>query len=536
MQGGIPLNRILSLLLSAALLLGCFAGCAAEDTPYIPTGNALAAEDADVDATLPDENTEPQVLSLAYYPERSLNPYLCSDYTNRVLLSLMYQGLFAVNRSYEAVPILCDTYRASESLKTYTFYLAADAKFSDGSKVTVEDVVASYTAAKENGYYSGRFTHVREVTPSDDGGVTFSLSAALEDLPLLLDFPIVKAAQVAEDHPLGTGPYIFEDGLTGAQLRRNHAWWCSTTAAGLVVTAESIPLVAVESAINIRDEFEFADVELVLADPCADTYADFRCDYELWDCDSDIMLFLGCNVAYSQEDVFEDETFRSKLTYAIDREALVEDYYRNFAMATSIPVSPRSPHYSASLSAKYDYDPVQLINVVHSMPDTEEPLRLLVNRDDSLRLRAARAIAEMLGECGLEVQLKERSTREFNADIYNGSYDLYLGTTKLSANMDLSPFFKPYGNIARNGTSNALLYDLCLDALENSGNYYPLHKAVAEDGRIIPILFCSYAVYATRGLLTDLQPARDNVFYYTLGRTDSDALIPIDYNAENSVG
>ena len=48
--------------------------------------------------------------------------------------------------------------------------------------------------------------------------------------------------------------------------------------------------------------------------------------------------------------------------------------------------------------------------------------------------------------------------------------------------------------------------------------------------RSLAILFCNYAVYATRGLLTELQPARDNVFFYTLGRTDEDAQIPIDYS------
>ena len=56
---------------------------------------------------------------------------------------------------------------------------------------------------------------------------------------------------------------------------------------------------------------------------------------------------------------------------------------------------------------------------------------------------------------------------------------------------------------------------------------------MADDGRIIPILFCNYAVYATRGLLTELQPARDNVFFSTLGRTDEDAQIPIDYSDDD---
>jgi hypothetical protein len=46
-----------------------------------------------------------------------------------------------------------------------------------------------------------------------------------------------------------------------------------------------------------------------------------------------------------------------------------------------------------------------------------------------------------------------------------------------------------------------------------------------EDGYLCPILFRSYAVYASRCLLTDLQPARDNVFCYSIGKTLEDAYV-----------
>ena len=135
----------------------------------------------------------------------------------------------------------------------------------------------------------------------------------------------------------------------------------------------------------------------------------------------------------------------------------------------------------------------------------------------------------MLTECGLETVTVEQETAVYLRDIRIGKYDLYLGQTRLSTNMDLTPFFHPYGNISRNGVADSVIYDLCLDALENSGNFYNLHKAAADDGSIVPILFGSYAVYATRGLVTNLSPSRDCVFFYTLGRTDADALIPLDY-------
>ena len=85
--------------------------------------------------------------------------------------------------------------------------------------------------------------------------------------------------------------------------------------------------------------------------------------------------------------------------------------------------------------------------------------------------------------------------------------------------MDLSTFYGPLGSLHYNGTDDAATYSLCKDALANSGNYYNLHQRVMEDARIIPLLFHRYNVYADRGLVTDLTPSRDNVFFYTLNKT-----------------
>lgn len=525
------MKRLLILLLSLCMVLSAFSGCAAENNPYVPTGDALIYDDEDLNKLDADENAEPQEFSLAYYPDRSLNPIYSTDYTNRTILSLVYQGLFSVGNDYQAVPILCDRYEVSSNYKIYTVYLREDAKFSDGTAVTVDDVLASYEAARQSKYYKGRFGHITDVSGSGST-IVFTLDVEMENLLLLLDIPIVKASEVEAPSPLGSGPYMLEKTFTGAHLRRNAGWWCSSP--DLVVTAEAIPLVACDSPTAIRDQFEFEDVGLVCADPCSDSYADFRCDYEVWDCESGVFLFLAVNVRYSE--FFEKNSkIISCLTYGIDRDTLVEDNYRGFAQAVTLAASPNSPYYSNGLASKYTYDPVVLVNAVNNAKRPEEPLNLLVNRDDSLRLRTARDIARMLTDCGLETVTVEKNSSDFQKFILAGNYDMYLGQTRLSPNMDLSAFFRPWGAMSYNGISDESLYSLCMDALENSGNFYSLHQAVANDGRITPILFCNYAVYAERGLLTELEPARNNVFYYTLGRNEADALIPIDYDSTGEV-
>lgn len=523
------MKQKIALLLCLSLLLSLLTGCGSTEEAYVPTGDALVMEGQEPPAK--EDNSAPQELTLAYYADRSMNPIQSTDYTNRALFSLIYQGLFSGDSNYNAVPILCKSYQASADLKTFTFYIE-NATFSDGTPVTIDDVLASYEAAKDNKNYVGRFTHVREMVITEDGGIRFSLATPYENFPLLLDIPIMKASQVEHEAPLGTGPYVFEQSLAGAHLRKNPNWWCKSD--DLVVTADVINLIEAKNPSHIRDEFEFRDVGVVCANPCAATYADYRCDLELWDCDTGIMVYLGFNINYSQEDIFEESDLRSAFTYAIDREAINEKFYNGHAKVATLPAEPGTPYYSTTLADKYKYDSLRFIQVLSRTKRTDEPLRLLVNSDDSIRLSLANDIAQTLTDYGLPTEVKSYPTNAY-IEVYRASnYDLYLGQVKLSANMDLSEFFRPYGDLARNGVSDPATYSRCQDALANRGNYYNLHQQVMDEGRICPILFHSYSIYATRGLVTNLKPSRDNVYFYSLGKTLAGIQIETDYSQENA--
>lgn len=514
------MKKTIAILLSSLLLAGMLSGCNTESEPYTPTGAGLTwDEDYTGPVITPEKEESVQALKLAYYPDRSMNPYSCTDFTNRALFTLLYQSLFAVDRSYNIEPQLCKNYRVSQDMKTYTFYIA-NATFADGMALTAADVVASLLAAKESVYYSGRFNHITGIRVSDDGGITVTTDTPMEELPLILDIPILKQTELQAPTPMGTGPYYLDASTQSPVLRRNTKWWCDTE---LVVTAPAITLMPAQSAAGIRDAFEFEGLSLVCADPGSDRYADYRCDYELWDCESGIFLYLSCNM---DSEVFSDETVRSALTFAIDRDTLADSYYRGFARSVTLPASPQSPYYSSNLASKYVYDGGEKFNkAVLDASKTKAEIVLLVNKDDTLRLRVARDIAKMLEAGGLKVTLSEKSTANCEKALKKKEFDLYLGQTKLSPNMDLSAFFAGKGALSFGSISDVALNTLCAEALANHGNYYTLHKRVADDGRVCPILFRSYAVYATRGLLTGLTPSRDSVFYYSLGRTMENALI-----------
>lgn len=508
------MKKLLGMILVFALAFS-MAACS-RGGEYVPTGDALAPEEGEeTPPTSPSGEDGVQDLTLTYYPDVSMNPFVCTDYTNRALFSLIYQSLFVTNRDYQVEPQLCKTYSVSEDMLRYTFTIEK-ATFSDGTPLVMADVLASLQAAKESDYYKGRFTHISGMEISGDT-LVITLDTPMEDLPILLDIPILKADQLDLEQPLGTGPYI----LNKAQscLERRTDWWCQSD---LIVTASAIALIPAESTTQIRDSFQFESLDLVCADPGSDSYADYRCDYELWDCENGIFLYLACN---SSNPVLSIPEVRSALTFAIDRDKIVDTYYRGFARSATLPASPQFPYYSQSLADQYAFDEAKFAQAIANAGQVGQSVKILVNSSDSLRVRVAKEIAQMLTNGGLNATVRELPHQQYLDALYYRDFDLYLGQTKLSPNMDLSAFFHTYGALSYGGVNNTATYALCLDALENHGNYYTLHQNVMDNGYITPILFRSYAVYATRGLLTDLTPARDNVFYYSLGKNMTQALV-----------
>ncbi len=506
------MKRLICLMLCLMLLCGCSAD---RESPYVPTGDGLSP---DVPDRPQGSAVTEQKISLAYNPNHTLSPFKATDITNRTLFSLLYQGLFAVDEHYVANPVLCKSYTVSRDMKTYTFYLA-EASFSDGEPVTATDVAASLKAASTSAYYGGRFSYVEEITAKEDA-LVITLSTPYENLPLLLDIPIVPKGQVEKERPLGSGPYVYEEYEGALRLRRRTDWWCS---ANLPVNGKIITLVQGSSTSQLRDAFEFSGLGMVCIDPGSEGYVDFHSDYELWDCETGVFVYLACN---DDSSLFSSKKLRQALSCAINRDDLVETFYRGFGYSTYLPVSPNAPSYSQVLVKDLNYNPEKFTAALASM-EGEKTIVFLVNKDDHIRLRVARHIAAGLEQSGLKVTLSELATADYVAALEKGEFDLYLGQTKLSANMDLSAFFAKDGSLSFGDMDDAVTYDLCQEALANSGNYYTLYKEILDDGMLCPLLFRSSAIFVQRGMLTDLFAARDNVFYYDFG-TNPDSIKTIE--------
>lgn len=123
--------------------------------------------------------------------------------------------------------------------KSVTFRLRPEAKFSDGSAVTAEDVAFSFDTLKAKGHPSYRIM-MRDVTKAevlDPHTIRFEFTGELtRDLPTIVaGLPVLSKAyytkhefdQTTLEAPLGSGPYLIADFRPGAQItykRRDDYW------------------------------------------------------------------------------------------------------------------------------------------------------------------------------------------------------------------------------------------------------------------------------------------------------------------------
>lgn len=499
------MKKILLLLLALTLLTSCTLSQEIEETI------ALAPELDDAIEETTQAEDEVQKLSNFTLPVMTgteTNPLTCEATVNRALISLLYESLFVVNDKFEAEPVLCESFTVSADLTSYTFKLLPDVKFSDGSPMTNEDVVASISAARSSKYYRGRLARVSYCVAQQDGTVLVQLDSAYENFALMLDVPILKASEVEELQPKGTGPYY----LSGNQLLPSKYWWGETP----VLDAQRITLKTCQSSDELRDEFQFGDLDMVYCDPNASGSTGYRCDYEIWEMPSTVMQYLSFNTTSGY---FAYGELRRAATYAIDRETIVMDCYNSLAQAASLPCSPSSQLYDESLAAQYAYAPEKFAEAADGLGVRTSSLfvgyqgTLLVCNEEPARVKTAELIAQALQDAGLNIVVNAVPMDSFMTALGEKNYDLYLGEVRLTSDFCLRQFFTDSGYLQYGGIASDTLVSMCLAAHENSGNYYDLCQKVMDTGALCPISFKSYAVYVKRGKLTDLAPSVDCVFH-----------------------
>nr|WP_246139443.1 ABC transporter substrate-binding protein [Phaeobacter marinintestinus] len=171
----------------------------------------------------------------------SLNPFVSKGTVPWQWRFWGYESLMGRSRdeAFTLYGLLAESVDIPPDRSWAEFTLRDDARFWDGSPVTVEDVIWSYETLGTEGHlrYRGLWNQIKAITQTGERSVRIDFDSDNRELALIAALrPILKKAQwegrsFAEsslpDVPMGTGPYMVDsfDPGRSVSLKRNPDYW-----------------------------------------------------------------------------------------------------------------------------------------------------------------------------------------------------------------------------------------------------------------------------------------------------------------------
>jgi peptide/nickel transport system substrate-binding protein len=260
------------------------------------------------------------------------------------------------------LPDLASSWTIAPNGLTYTFHLRPDAKFSNGSPVTADDVVYSITRSRAfAGGWGFLLTAVKSISAADAHTVVITLSEP--HAPLLADLAMYAYSVVPESlvkaqgaaffqHPVGSGPFMVTSFSPDSEvdLSANPHFYGTKPK----IKKVRIVIVPNDNTRVLMLESKKADV---IENPPGNLVNQIDKTPGL-----SVQLFPSTRVDFVQLDEhfkpFKNVLVRQAINYAINRSAIVKLAYQGHAVAGASFLPYKMQYYDSSISP-YPYDPAK---------------------------------------------------------------------------------------------------------------------------------------------------------------------------------
>ncbi len=456
---------------------------------------------------------EPQVLTsfaLPYLSGETADPITCADGAQRTLSTLLYEGLFTLDPAFRPQPMLADTWSCDDTCRIYTITLRRNVHFSDGSDLTGRDVVYSLKRAMASERYGARLADVSSVS-ADGNTITIKLKTGNASFITRLDIPIIKNATGSRTFPIGTGPYYYRNDDTGIHLARHENWWQHRP-----MPLQRVELVKCKDSDTMSYAFYAREIQLLMCDLTATDTSNVYGSGSYTDAATTTMHYIGINTGSR---AVKNPAVRRALQLGVDRQGCIDAFFLGHAQAAQSPLSPASDLYPHSLDVPYSPDNFDTAMAEAGYADGGTvKLTLIVNRENSFKVDAAKRIAADLSHHDLQITVKILSWDKYLEALSSGAFDLYYGECRLTADWDLRSLIGTGGALNYGGYSNAetdaLLGELLLaDDSQRPAAMLALCRQLQQEAPILPLFFKNVSVLLPSDVVGPITPTAANPFY-----------------------
>lgn len=295
----------------------------------------------------------------------NLIPILASDSASHEIAGLCYDGLVRYDKNLKLEGALAESWDVSKDGLSITFNLRKGVKWHDGKEFTADDVMYTYKVTvdpKTPTPYSADFLMVKkaEVLDKHKFRVTYakafapalaSWGSSILPKHLLEGKDITKSPLVRQ--PMGTGPYKLTEWKTGEKivLTANPDHW-----EGKPHIERYIYRIIPDQATMFL-ELKSGGIDYMGLTPLQfarqTEFTEFKKNFNKYRYLASAYTYLGYNLT---NPLFQDKKVRKAISYAIDKQELVDGVLLGLGRPASGPYKPGTWAYNDKVE-RYDFNP-----------------------------------------------------------------------------------------------------------------------------------------------------------------------------------
>ena len=354
-------TKIISMILAVALAVG---GCSAFN------GDKKEEKASDTKKTYSEK------IQLAIQKPSTISPITNTDESVLNVLNLVYDGLFELNKNYNAIPKLVKNSKMSSDGKQMDIVLK-DAKWHDGNPVTADDVAFTVSSIRSNktSPYNYMVQNISDVIVNGEKNLTIKFKNNAAFAKENLTFPIISKVQLSgkdinnvDANKVGNGVYkiaSYSD-REGISLEVNKDYYGDIPKSAMNINVNIVP-----NEDAVVSTVEALESDMVKAD--SDNLSRFqnsRFDIKSYEGrDYDAVIINQSNP------LLANANFRKAIVSAINRTAIIENGYMGHVHSVNIPINSKSKYYESSIK-----------NMEYSTENAEKYMKeIKINKKDKIK-------------------------------------------------------------------------------------------------------------------------------------------------------
>ncbi|MGL4976836.1 MAG: ABC transporter substrate-binding protein [Cetobacterium sp.] len=357
---------------------------------------------------------------------KTFDPHFGNDGFSLRINRLIYSRLLEKNYKMETVSGLAETYKFIDN-QNVDFTLKKNIFFQNGEKLTSEDVKYSFERMKKSPRIAAFLPPIKEIVIKDE----YSFRMVLEKpFSMILDqlthpaLSIVSKKQLEAnpdaliETPIGSGKYTLKSWTPGEGLVLNRFEnYFDSKPSYSTINVKTIPL-----ATNRTIALETGEVDLAFSLPPQDkVIIENNPDLKFLSTPSYSYTYLGLNLT---SEVFSDENIRRGISYAVDKEAIVNAVLNGNGKIANSPVAPGVAGYNPN-TKNLEYNKDEAMKYLESLKGTTLTLAVM---NSGIDIQTAQIVAGYLKEIGIDITIAILEPSVYWLKTNAGEFDMFIGS------------------------------------------------------------------------------------------------------------